>query len=306
MSVLKEAIVMTQDFKSGFVSIIGKPNVGKSTLLNNMLGQKIAIMSDKPQTTRNKILAILSEEDCQIIFMDTPGIHKPKNKLSEYMVKIAKDTLNEVDVILFVVEADKEIGEGEKKIIQEFSNIDTPVILIINKIDLVKKDLILALMNDYSNLFKFHAIIPISALNNDGIYIIKEEVKKLLPIGPKFFPEDMLTDQPERQIVAEMIREKILQLLEKEVPHGIAVEVISMKSKEEKDIIEILANIYCEKDSHKGIIIGKKGEMLKRIGSLARIDIEHLLGMKVFLELWVKVKKDWRNNDFYIKDFGYQ
>ncbi|MBZ4644813.1 MAG: GTPase [Petroclostridium sp.] len=297
---------MVQEFKSGFIAIIGRPNVGKSTLLNSMVGEKIAIMSDKPQTTRNKILAILTEDNYQMIFMDTPGIHTPKNKLGEYMVKVAEQTLKEVDVVLFVVEADKPPRQGELEIIQELKKINTPVILIINKVDLVKKDSILLLINEYSNLFNFHSIIPVSALNSDGIHIIKGEIRKVLPVGPKFFPEDMVTDQPERQIVSEIIREKILHLLEKEVPHGIAVEVISIKNKENKNIIEIMANIYCEKDSHKGIIIGKNGEMLKKIGSLARMDIENLFGSKVFLELWVKVKDDWRNKEFYIKNFGYQ
>lgn len=293
-------------FKSGFVSIIGRPNVGKSTLLNQMVGEKIAIMSDKPQTTRNKVLAILSTEDCQVVFMDTPGIHKPKNKLGEYMVRTATDTMNEVDVILLVVEADKSVGSGELKIIEDLRNIDTPIILVINKIDLVKKDLVLPLIEKYGKLYDFHAIIPVSALNNDGINIIIEDIKKIIPQGPQYYPEDMITDQPEKQIAAEIIREKILQLLQKEVPHGVAVEVVSMKNGGNKNVLEVSANIYCEKDSHKGIIIGNKGETLKKIGSLARIDIENLLSSKVFLELWVKVKKDWRDKDFHIKNFGYQ
>ncbi|WHH59574.1 GTPase Era [Petroclostridium sp. X23] len=297
---------MTKEFKSGFVSIIGRPNVGKSTLLNNMIGEKIAIMSNKPQTTRNKVLAILSTEEYQIVFMDTPGIHKPKNKLGEFMVKAARDTLNEVDTILFVVEADKNIGQGELKIIEELKGTNTPVILVINKVDLVKKDMILPLIEEYGKVFDFHSMIPISALNNDGTTMILDDIKKILPEGPQYFPEDMITDQPERQIVAEIIREKVLQLLQKEVPHGVAVEVLSMKDNQNKDIIEITANIYCEKDSHKGIIIGNKGVTLKRIGSLARADIEKFLGSKVFLEVWVKVKKDWRNKDFFIKNFGYQ
>ncbi|MGE4284189.1 MAG: GTPase Era, partial [Clostridia bacterium] len=264
-------------FKSGFVSIIGRPNVGKSTLLNQMVGEKIAIMSDKPQTTRNKVLAILSTEDCQVVFMDTPGIHKPKNKLGEYMVRTATDTMNEVDVILLVVEADKSVGSGELKIIEDLRNIDTPIILVINKIDLVKKDLVLPLIEKYGKLYDFHAIIPVSALNNDGINIIIEDIKKIIPQGPQYYPEDMITDQPEKQIAAEIIREKILQLLQKEVPHGVAVEVVSMKNGGNKNVLEVSANIYCEKDSHKGIIIGNKGETLKKIGSLARIDIENLL-----------------------------
>ncbi len=294
-----------ENYKSGFVTIIGRPNVGKSTLLNRFIGEKIAIISEKPQTTRNKIMAIHTEEDHQIIFIDTPGIHKPKNKLGEYMVKVSEDSLNEVDAILFVVEGDKSLSNSDKKIIESFERINTPVILVINKVDLVGKEELLPLINQYNKLYDFHALIPISALKNSGIESISEEIKKLLPPGPQFFPEDMITDQPERQIVAEIIREKILRNLSKEVPHGIAVEVMSMKNKEDSIIVEILANIYCEKTSHKGIIIGNKGEMLKRIGSKARMDIERLLGSKIYLELWVKVKKDWRNNDFLIKDFGF-
>ncbi len=298
-------LLKREEYRSGFVTIIGRPNVGKSTLLNRFIGEKIAIISEKPQTTRNKIMAIHTEENHQIIFIDTPGIHKPKNKLGKFMVKVSEDSLNEVDAILFVVEGDKSISNGEKKIIESFENVNTPVILVINKVDLVSKEDLLPLINQYNQLYNFHALIPISALKNSGIELISEEIKKLLPLGPQFFPEDMITDQPERQIVAEIIREKILRSLSKEVPHGIAVEVMSMKNKKDSKIVEILANIYCEKPSHKGIIIGNKGEMLKRIGSKARIDIERLLGSKIYLELWVKVKKDWRNNDFLIKDFGF-
>lgn len=297
---------MEQAFKSGFVAIIGKPNVGKSTLLNRMIGEKIAIMSDKPQTTRNKILAILTDEGCQVVFLDTPGIHQPRSKLGEYMVRVAQDALNEVDTVLFVVAADEPVGEIEKKIADQLKSIHTPVILVINKIDLVKKEAILPLIGHYQNLYNFDAVIPISAKADDGSREVIDEIKKLLLPGPKFFPEDMITDQPEKQIVAEIIREKALRLLDKEVPHGIAVEVTSMKNKEEKELVEVDANIYCEKDSHKGIIIGKNGEMLKKIGSQARVDIEDLLGSKIFLRLWVKVKKDWRNNDYLIKNFGYE
>lgn len=297
---------MDKTFHSGFVTIVGKPNVGKSTLLNHMVGEKIAIISDKPQTTRNKITAILTKDDCQIIFMDTPGIHFPKNKLGEYMVKVAKESLEEVDVILFVVQADEPISNIEKSIINGFQGMGTPVILIINKIDLIKKDLILPLIDQYKELYPFDSIIPVSAVNNDGLDIIIERIKQHLPEGPRFFPDDMITDQPEKQIVAEIIREKTLHLLEKEVPHGIAVEIMSMKERKNKKIIDILANIYCEKDSHKAIIIGKKGDRLKKIGTLSRMDIERFLGTKVYMQLWVKVKKDWRNKDYYIKDFGYE
>ncbi|NLY44284.1 MAG: GTPase Era [Clostridiaceae bacterium] len=293
-------------FKSGFVSIIGRPNVGKSTLLNNFVGEKIAIMSEKPQTTRNKILAILTEDDCQIIFIDTPGLHRPRNKLGEYMVRVAEQTFNEVDVILFVVEAGLAVGEIEQQVLEQLKDIKTPVILIINKIDLIKKEQILSTIAEYSKIFNFHSVIPVSALYNDGINIIKDEIKKILPEGPMFFPKDMITDQPEKQIASEIIREKILQLLEKEVPHGIAVEVESMKTRGSKEIVDVTANIYCEKESHKGIIIGKNGEMLKKIGSLARMEMENLMGSKIFLQLWVKVKKDWRNKEFLIRNFGYE
>lgn len=293
-------------YKSGFVSIIGRPNVGKSTLLNSLVGEKIAIMSDKPQTTRNKISAIVTEEDYQIIFIDTPGLHRPKNKLGEYMVKVAEQTFNEVDVLLFVVESSSKVRQSELEILQQLQDVKTPIILVINKIDLIKKEELLSVMDEYNKHFSFHSIIPISALTHDGVDIIKDEIKKILPEGPMFFPEDMITDQPEKQIASEIIREKILQLLEKEVPHGIAIEMESMKMRGSKEIVDVTANIYCEKESHKGIIIGKNGEMLKKIGSLARKDIENLLGSKIFLQLWVKVKNDWRNKDFYIRNFGYK
>ena len=297
---------MEQEYKSGFITIVGRPNVGKSTLLNSIVGEKIAIISEKPQTTRNKVTAILTEDDSQMIFIDTPGIHKPKTKLGEYMMKVAEDTFSEVDVILFVVEANKPLGADENKIIEGFASIKTPVILIINKIDLVDKSVLLPLIERYSRLYGFRTAIPISAVNHDGIDLIKQQIKNMLPPGPQFFPDDMITDQPERQIVSEMIREKVLRYLSEEVPHGIAVEVMSMKKKDHSETVEILANIYCEKLSHKGIIIGKKGAMLKKIGSMARVDIERLFGSQVFLDLWVKVKKDWRNSDFLIKSFGYE
>lgn len=293
-------------FKSGFVSIIGRPNVGKSTLLNQFAGEKIAIMSDKPQTTRNTIKAVLTRNDCQIIFVDTPGIHKPKNKLGEYMVHVAEGTLNEVDAVLFLVEAtDTAPGAGDRNIIEQLKKVKTPVYLIINKIDLIKKEQILGTINNYKDLADFKTIIPISAANREGIDIIIEEIKKQLPEGPKFFPEDTLTDQPEKAIVAELIREQILRLVSEEVPHGVGVEVLTFKERENKDIVDIQANIYCEKDSHKGILIGKEGKMLKRIGSLSRGEIEGLLGTKVFLELWVKVKPDWRNSDLMLGTLGY-
>lgn len=294
-------------FKSGFVTIIGRPNVGKSTLLNKLAGEKIAIISDKPQTTRNTIKTVITGEDCQIIFIDTPGIHKPKNKLGEYMVNVAEGTLNEVDVVLFLTEAENlQPGAGDMFILDQLKNIKTPVFLIINKIDLVKKEQILSEISNYGEIMDFKSIIPVSALNNEGIDIITDEIKKYLPEGPKYFPDDMLTDQPEKLIVAELVREKILHLVSDEVPHGVGVEVISFKERNGKDIIDIQANIYCEKDSHKGILIGKAGAMLKKIGSLSRMDIEKLLGTKVFLELWVKVKPDWRNSDNMLKTLGYR
>lgn len=294
-------------YKSGFVTIIGRPNVGKSTLLNSIVGEKIAIMSDKPQTTRNTIQAVITKEDSQIVFMDTPGIHKPKNKLGTYMVSTAENTLSEVDVVLFLIEAvEAQPGPGDLFIIDQLKNLKAAVFLIINKIDLVDRGKILSVISAYKDLMEFKAIIPVSALNNDGVGIIFEEILRVLPEGPQYFPEDMLTDQPEKLIVAELIREKVLKLLTDEVPHGVGVEVISFKERQNKDIIDIQANIYCEKDSHKGILIGKEGKMLKRIGTLSRQDIEKLLSTKVFLELWVKVKEDWRNSEAMLKSLGYK
>ena len=294
-------------FKSGFVTIIGRPNVGKSTLLNRLSGEKIAITSNKPQTTRNTIKMVITKEDCQIIFLDTPGIHKPKTKLGEYMVNVAQGTLSEVDVILFLIEAtETRPGAGDLFILEQLKNLKVKKYLVINKIDLVKKDQLLPLMSAYKEVMEFDAIIPISALNDEGTDTIINEIKAILPEGPKYFPDDMLTDQPEKNIVAELIREKILNLFSDEVPHGVGVEVLSFKEREGKDIIDIQATIYCEKDSHKGILIGKEGKMLKQVGSLSRLDIEKLLGTKVFLELWVKVKPDWRNSASMLKTLGYK
>lgn len=294
-------------FKSGFVTIVGRPNVGKSTLVNKFAREKISIISSKPQTTRNTIKTIINEEDCQIIFLDTPGIHKPKTKLGEYMVSLAESTLNEVDIILFLIEAsDTEPGAGDLFIIEQLKNIKTTVFLIINKIDTVKKELILTTIKNYSSYMDFKAVIPISALNDEGTDIVIQEIKKLLPEGPKYFPDDILTDQPEKMIAAELIREKILNLVNDEVPHGIGIEIISFKERHNKDIIDIQANIYCEKDSHKGILIGKEGKMLKKVGMLSRQEIESLLGSKVFLQLWVKVKPDWRNSENMLKTLGYK
>ncbi len=292
-----------KNFKSGFVSIVGMPNVGKSTLLNMIAGQKIAIISDKPQTTRNKILAIHTTEDEQIVFTDTPGIHKPHNKLGEVMVKSANESMSDVDVILFCVDATKEIQKTERSIAENIKAKGLPCILVINKIDMVKKEELLPLIADYSNLHEFDAIVPISAKEGDGLEILLNNIRQYIPEGPQFYYDDMVTDQPEKQIAAEIIREKLLWLLDKEIPHGIAIEIERMK--ENKNLTAINANIYCEKGSHKGIIIGKNGEMLKKIGSMARADIEKMLDKKVYLELWVKVKPDWRNSNAMIKNFGF-
>ncbi len=292
-------------YKSGFVSVIGRPNVGKSTLLNTVTGQKIAIMSDKPQTTRNTIRGVITNKECQLILIDTPGIHKPKTKLGEYMVNVASETIKEVDLVLFLVEANAQPGAQDINIIQQLKQVKTPVFLILNKVDLVSKDKLLAIIDSYSKLMEFKAIIPISALKNDGIDIILKEALDYIPEGPQFFSEDMLTDQPEKVIAAEMIREKVLLNLDDEVPHGVGVEVTSFKERED-GLINIQATIYCEKSSHKGIIIGKQGNMLKKIGSAARYEIERLLDTKIFLELWVKVKPDWRNSDNMLKTLGYK
>ena len=297
-------MIESNKFKSGFVSIVGMPNVGKSTLLNMIAGQKIAIISDKPQTTRNKILAIYTNKEEQIIFTDTPGIHKPHNKLGEFMVKAANESMSDVDVILFCVDATKPICKTEEDIAKNINNQGVPCILVINKIDLVQKELLLPLIADYSNLHNFDAIVPISAKSGDGLEILLNNIRQYIPYGPKFYYDDMVTDQPEKQIAAEIIREKLLWLLDKEVPHGIAIEIERMK--ENKNVTSINASIYCEKASHKGIIIGKNGEMLKKIGTLARGDIEKMLDKKVYLELWVKVKSDWRNNNNLIKNFGFE
>jgi len=293
-------------FKSGFVTIIGRPNVGKSTLLNKIAGEKIAITSNKPQTTRNTIRTVVTNKEYQMIFIDTPGIHKPKTKLGEYMVDAATGTMKDVDAVLFLVEATEgRAGVGDNYIIEQLKNVKTPVILVINKVDKVKKETILALIQHYSELLDFKTVIPISALQGEGVEIVLGELVKLLHEGPQYFPDDMLTDQPEKVIVAEMIREKLLNLLEDEIPHGIGVEVMTFKERPGKGILDIQATIYCERDSHKGIVIGKQGAVLKKIGTLARVDIERFLGTKVYLELWVKVKADWRNSNAMLKTLGY-
>jgi len=296
---------LKSEFRSGFVTIIGRPNVGKSTLMNHLVGEKIAIMSDKPQTTRNRIQSILTRDDFQVVFIDTPGIHKPKQKLGHYMVKVAETTLNEVDIVLMLVEPTPHIGQGDRYVISELQKVKTPVILVINKIDTVEKQALLEVIEAYKNVYNFAEIIPISAFTGENCDRLLDVIRERLPKGPQYFPADMITDQPEKQLVAELIREKALHLLQQEIPHGIAVEIESMKKREDQDIVDINAVIYCERDSHKAIVIGKQGSMLKQIGSRSRIDIERLLGSKVFLELWVKVKKNWRDDDFLLKNFGF-
>ena len=291
-------------FKSGFVTLIGRPNVGKSTLMNCIIGQKIAITSNKPQTTRNRIQTVYTSEEGQIVFLDTPGIHKAKNKLGDYMVTVAEKTLSEVDVILWLVEPSNFIGAGERHIIEQLKKGKTPVILVINKIDTVKKEQLLEYIDTYRKEYDFAEIVPVSALKAENIKELLKCIMKYLPYGPAFYDEDTVTDQPVRQIVAELIREKTLRLLSDEIPHGVAVSIESMKYK--KNIVDIEATIFCERDSHKGIIIGKNGAMLKKIGSMARRDIEELLEKQANLQLWVKVKKDWRDSEFLLKNFGYQ
>lgn len=292
-------------FYSGFVSLIGRPNVGKSTLMNCLIGEKIAITSHKPQTTRNKITSILTKDDFQCVFLDTPGIHKPKSKLGEYMVRSAETTFGEVDLVLMLIEPTTEIQPMDTYVLERIKNVKTPVVLVINKIDTVERDTLLEVISVYSKLHDFAEVVPISAMKDRNTDELLRVIKKYLPEGPQYFPEDMVTDQPERQIVSEIIREKALYLLQDEVPHGIAVEIMSMKKRPEQDIVDIEATIYCERESHKGIIIGKQGSMLKRIGSTARYDMQRLLGSPIYLQLWVKVKKDWRDSDFLLKNFGY-
>ena len=294
---------MRADYKSGFVTLIGRPNVGKSTLMNYLIGQKIAITSNKPQTTRNRIQTVLTTEEGQIVFVDTPGIHKAKNKLGEYMVNVAERTLNEVDVVLWLVEPSTFIGAGEKHIAEQLGRVNTPVVLVINKVDMVKKEEVLTFIDTYRKIYDFAAIVPVSARSGENTEELVKVIMKFLPYGPQFYDEDTITDQPERQIVAELIREKALHALSDEIPHGIAVAIDSMKYR--KKIVDIDATIICERDSHKGIIIGKQGARLKKIGSTARFEIEKMLDLKVNLKLWVKVKKDWRDSDFLIKNFGY-
>ncbi|KSU63734.1 GTPase Era [[Bacillus] enclensis] len=292
-------------YKSGFISIIGRPNVGKSTFLNRVIGQKIAIMSDKPQTTRNKVQGVLTTDQSQMIFIDTPGIHKPKHKLGDFMMKIAQNTLKEVDIILFMVNVEEGLGKGDQFIIEKLKGVKTPVFLILNKIDQIHPDELLPIIQKYNELYPFAATVPISALEGNNVEHLLELIQENLPEGPQFYPADQITDHPERFIVSELIREKVLHLTREEIPHSIAVVIDKMERKDDKNLIDVLATIIVERDSQKGIIIGKQGSMLKEVGKRSRMDIENLLGSKVYLELWVKVQKDWRNRASNLRDYGF-
>ncbi|ALO31673.1 GTPase Era [Staphylococcus aureus] len=292
------------EHKSGFVSIIGRPNVGKSTFVNRVIGHKIAIMSDKAQTTRNKIQGVMTRDDAQIIFIDTPGIHKPKHKLGDYMMKVAKNTLSEIDAIMFMVNANEEIGRGDEYIIEMLKNVKTPVFLALNKIDLVHPDELMPKIEEYQSYMDFTEIVPISALEGLNVDHFIDVLKTYLPEGPKYYPDDQISDHPEQFVVGEIIREKILHLTSEEIPHAIGVNVDRMV-KESEDRVHIEATIYVERDSQKGIVIGKGGKKLKEVGKRARRDIEMLLGSKVYLELWVKVQRDWRNKVNFIRQIGY-
>ena len=296
---------MREDFKSGFAASVGRPNVGQSTLMNRLIGQKIAITSKKPQTTRNKIQTVYTCQEGQIVFLDTPGIHKAKNKLGEYMVIAANQALRDADVILWLVEPSAYIGAGDQNIAQQLQKVNVPVILVINKVDTVKKEEILTFIDAYRKLLEFAEIVPVSALRGQNTDELVRCIFKYMPYGPMFYDEDTVTDQPQRQIVAEMIREKALHALDEEVPHGIAVTIEKMRERTGQKIVDIEATIICERESHKGIIIGKQGSMLKKIGSNARYEIEKMLEEKVNLRLWVKVRKDWRDSDVQMKNFGY-
>lgn len=292
-------------FKSGFISIIGRPNVGKSTFLNHVVGQKIAIMSDKPQTTRNKVQGVVTTDDSQLIYIDTPGIHKPKHKLGDFMVKVARNTLAEVDIIMFMVNAEEKIGPGDRFIMDMLKNTKTPVFLIINKIDLVHPDELLETIVSYTTEYDFAEVVPISALSGNNTDRLLDTLKKYLPEGPQYYPDDQVTDHPERFIIAEFIREKVLHLTREEIPHSVAVIIEKIERDKSRDIINVMATIVVDRDSQKGIVIGKQGALLKEIGTKARRDIEMLLGTKVFLELWVKVEKDWRNKPGRLKEYGF-
>jgi GTPase len=295
-----------KNFKSGFVSIIGRPNVGKSTFLNQVIGQKIAIMSDKPQTTRNKVQGVLTTDDSQLVFIDTPGIHKPKHKLGDFMMKVAINTLREVDLVLFMVNAEEGFGRGEEFIIEKFQEVKTPIFLVINKIDRIHPDKLFEVINSYKEKYQFMEIVPISALAGNNVDTLLKQIKRYIPEGPQYYPTDQVTDHPERFIITELIREKALHLTHEEIPHSLAVVMEKLEHKEGKDVVHVMATIIVERDSQKGIIIGKQGSMLKEIGKRARKDIESLLGSKVYLELWVKVQKDWRNKLTQLRDYGFR
>ncbi len=291
--------------KSGILSVVGRPNVGKSTLMNALVGEKIAIVSSKPQTTRNRILGMVNRGDCQYVFMDTPGLHKARNRLGDYMVKVVRESVADVDGVLLLVEPIANIGAPEGELIARAAQLGVPTVLVINKIDTVKKEELLAVMEVYSRAHPFHAVVPVSARQGEGVDGLLDVLQDLLPEGPPLFPEDMVTDQPERQICAEIVREKLLRCMDKEIPHGTAVEITRFSERED-GILDLEATIYCEKNSHKGMIIGKGGAMLKKIGAMAREDIERFMGTKVFLQTWVKVKENWRDNITLIKNFGYR
>ncbi|WP_120465190.1 GTPase Era [Paenibacillus aceti] len=291
-------------FKSGFVAIIGRPNVGKSTLMNHVIGQKIAIMSDKPQTTRNKIHGVYTTDEMQVVFLDTPGIHKRQSKLGDFMNTTALNTLGEVEAVLFLIDAAEGLGGGDRFIIEKLKSVSTPVILVLNKIDRVQPEELLPLIEEYSKLYNFAEIVPISAMQGNNVNTLLEQVGKYLPEGPQYYPEDQITDHPEQFVIAELVREKILHLTREEVPHSIAVMIEDMYV-QDNGVVYVGAVIFVERDSQKGIIIGKQGAMLKEVGRLARMDIERLLGSKIFLELWVKVKKDWRNQERVLRDLGF-
>ena len=292
--------------RSGMIAIVGRPNVGKSTLTNALVGEKIAIVTNKPQTTRNRICAVVNRNDCQFVFMDTPGLHKARTKLGDYMVNVVKESVADVDAVLLLVEPIPHIGGPEAELIARIKSLNVPSVLVINKIDTVEKEALLAVMDTYAQAHSFNAILPISAKNNEGVEELLDLLANFLPEGPQLFPEDMVTDQPERQVCAEILREKLLLCLDKEIPHGTAVELVRFAERERDEVIEVDATIYCEKASHKGIIIGKGGAMLKKISTLARKDMERFMGTKVYLQTWVKVKENWRDNLNLIQNFGYK
>lgn len=296
---------MQEGYKSGFVAILGRPNVGKSTLLNRLVGQKVAIMSDKPQTTRNKIQAVITRPDAQIVLLDTPGVHKPKHKLGSFMLSEVQRALEEVDAVLLVLDATEKIGAGDRYVVEQLSKINTPVFLLLNKVDLLKKEKLPDIIRQAGTLGDFTEILPLAAKTGLNVELLVDKIVEKLPYGPQYYPEDMVTDQPERLIIGEMVREKALHLTRDEVPHAIAVEVEEVTKRPNKDLVYVQAVIYVERDSQKGIIVGKNGSMLKKIGRLAREDIEKLLGNRIYLDLWVKVKDDWRNRDGCLKSLGY-